>query len=199
VRLRLPAAPWKPWRAAAGFAGLLLLAGCAHEGPLVFKEDRYPALGLEAQAASVEIRDRREGRDSLRFPPDKGRRTLAKHLSSRDTSVIRSQVGRNLLGQGLALHLQVEVEQADLTFEYGLLRGMEAGRTKVRIRFQHGNARLAECTGTATLEKRSPRGRSRPLEDLFAEGLAMAVYGCLESTKEELKKSVRGAPGRSRI
>jgi hypothetical protein len=147
----------------------------------------------------VEIRDQRAGRDSLRLPPGKGRQVLAKHLSPRDSAVLLSQVRRNLLGQGLALHLRVEVEQADLVLDHGVFRGLESGRTKVRILLQHGNARLAECTGTSTLEKRAARARRGPLEDLFAEGLAMAVYGCLESTKEELRKSFQGTPGRSRI
>lgn len=147
----------------------------------------------------MEVRDLRAGRDSLRLPLGLDGRDLVKHLSSRDTAVLKSQVTRNLLGQGLALHLRIEVEQADLTFDYGILRGTEWGRTRVRIHLQHGNARLAECTGTATLEKRVAQPRRKSLEDLFAEGLAMAVYGCLESTKEELMKSFQGTPGRGRI
>lgn len=182
--------------------GLFFLAGCAGKrGPAHFTPERYPALGLEAEAAGLEITDTRTGAAPLDLPRVIGpsRRTFVKSLSQPDSAALLGEVRRNLTGTGPAMHFQVAVERADLALAESFLKLEEIVNVKVRIGILLGTARLAECTGSSFLERKSPMVRQPAAEALFREALEMAVHGCLESTREELKKSIRAVPGGGRI
>lgn len=173
-----------------------LLAGCAAPGPLLFKEAQYPPLGLEARAASVEIRDARPVRGEVEVPFFAGsRRSFTQPLSPADSATLAGQVRRNLTGDGVPFHLKVVVDRGDVAYEAGFLRNRETAQVKITISLWHGTFKAAECNGSSTLEKRSPRVSRESMQALFAEALAMGVYTCLESTKEELKKSPGRLPG----
>lgn len=183
------------------FPALLILAGCASKGPVLFREDRYPPIGLQARVVALEIKDARPGRDSLDLPFFGGRRarTFSKPMSASDTLAIADQVKRNLTGNGMPMHLMITVEQAEVGYESSFWKRSESGRFKIRIGIWHGHGKISECTGGGILEKRVRGVSASSLAALFDEGLKMGVYSCLENTKEELFKSPRNAPGGSPI
>lgn len=177
------------------------LIGCAPNGPILFKENRFPPLELQARVVSLGIRDDRKDSSEIKIPflTGIGTRMFAKPIAAADSFAVIGQVRRNVTGQGVPVHLLVSIEEAVVGYENSIFKELERGRFKIRIGFWHAHAKIAECTGKASLERRTLNTTEGHLREIFEEGLILSIYQCLESTKEELRKGQRTAPGASPI
>lgn len=171
--------------------------GCASNGPILYKESRFPPLELQARVVSLDIRDARKGQSEIKiaFLTGIGTRMFVKPITAADSFAVIGQVRRNVTGQGVPVHLLVSIEEAVVGYENSFWKEMERGQFKVRIGFWHAHAKIAECTGKASLERGTHNTTEGDLREIFEEGLTLGVYHCLESTREELQKGPRSAPG----
>lgn len=181
---------------------LALVAGCAPKFRAAADLPAPPPLGLELRLASLDIRDTRQGIGPLEEPSlsRSGGFARAKTLDSADRAALRAQVERDMTGTGLPLHLDIAVERAEVGWHgKWILRATEQGRFHVRIAFRHGTTRLAECSGSATLERPNIHATRDSLGKIFRYGLVASIHQCLEATREELKKAAQVQPGAAPI
>ncbi|HLP30652.1 MAG TPA: hypothetical protein VK150_04765 [Geothrix sp.] len=189
---------------AGSFVTILLAftAGCSLKPHAAADLPDPPPLGLELRLASLDIRDIRQGIGPLEEPSlsRAGGFARSKTLDSADRDALRAQVERDMTGTGLPLHLDITVERAEVGWHgKWILRATEQGRFHVRIAFRHGTTRLAECSGSATLERPNIHATRDSLGRLFRYGLVASIHQCLEATREELKKAPQEPSGTAPI
>ena len=169
-------------------AGVLVFGvGCAPRY-LLYSEAKFPGLGLKGGLGLIRIEDTREDLRKIHVSflnPDQA--TLFKSpLDSLDSSAISGQLKRHWSGRGNRYSVNVRVDEAQVGYQVFFWHADEFSKTKVTLQAYSGNAKVAECSGNAELQRRSQKASEKSMKSMFDEALELSVYKCLEAIRPQL-------------
>lgn len=168
-------------------ATLFALTACAPRY-LIYSDSKFPGLALKGVLAKIQIEDAREDQRKIHVSflnPDSAS-AFNIPLDSLDSLAILGQLRRNWLDRGKWISVKVRVVEAQAGYQVFFWHADEFCKAKINIQAYSGGAKVAECSGSAELQRRSPWASEKSMKRIFAEALDLSVYKCLEAVRPEL-------------
>lgn len=167
----------------------LSLSACA-PAYVLWDKDEFPPSNIKAGISSIVIVDTRKNTRKIEFKKRDwfGKFSFEKELSKKDKDLIYQEVARNFVPGEANVKITVQISEANVEFENSGLKDRWRGHFRIKMTLS-GPSGMSYCRGEASLLRAGGLFlKVTPvLEKLFAEGMVLRSYKCLEAWKKEVK------------